>query len=172
MPSPAANWALSMWVSWYLSLTACRRPFLQLPEKTKESDMTNGSLEYLAASLLVLQCQRCTNKLLTKHTLTSFLSHGSPSRNKSRSYNFSPHHSLSEPLKVRYIIYSIWDIITSILTLFCEVSFLFTPCVISSERDLCLSQATLHLSSCSTECTQNGRGEEESAQMALLPSVG
>lgn len=54
---PGANWALSMWVSQNLSLTACRRPFLQLLERTKESDMTNCSSEYLAASPLVLLCQ-------------------------------------------------------------------------------------------------------------------
>lgn len=46
-----------MWVSQNLSLTACRRPFLQWLERTTESDMTNCSPEYLAASPLVLLCQ-------------------------------------------------------------------------------------------------------------------
>lgn len=52
---------------------------------------------------------------------------------------FSPHHSLSELLNAKSIIYSNQDIIASILILSCDVRFFFNPYVISSGQDLSLS---------------------------------
>lgn len=53
---PGANWALSVWVSEDLSPAACRRPWLPLLERTKESDVTNCATECLAAHPLAPLC--------------------------------------------------------------------------------------------------------------------